>query len=955
MVAPQDSNAIGKAIGRIDVDISALIAARDNAVRAGREISNALKGIGPSTDQGVRQAESGLQRLNRQLDTIASKGSLAFGTFIAGGVKSANTVGQLETKFRILVGSQKQANIEAEKLRGYAEDTNQPYLKVLESASMLQTAIKGTRVDLQEITSIASRLSIKSPEQGPLGAGIALQEYVSGDYMSLVRRFELDRATLQKIRQEANGDVQKMVEGLDEYLTKLGLTNDALKEMGEFEAFGLLKDDLQQTMAVGFDPFLRDFLIPASKGVRELIQEMREFNPELLKVATTLAAIAGTGAALKGGIPLLGIPGIKGAKQLGVGGASIYGGVQLGTAIARQIPGSEVEGKSQSEAMQIIGERFKQTIGIIISGMSQFAKILAIGKAGLELLVAGIDGILTKISGAINLWAGQLMNAIDDIPGIKVARTSESTLDEFRAKRDAPIISQDKLNEIGQNLAKAGEDIDDVTLGLLDSLGLIKHVENEASKFMNQTLDWVNNLNVSAPPPDFSQEQIEAFAEFQDTLKEIETQAQEEREDALDKHEKAKTDIQAEYDRRLERMQDDEELRRTRAVQSRDRAISEALGRSADKESDIYAAHRDKLADLEGDFRASQIKGIQDHERRLQRMRRDNDLARMKAAARLDFQSIFEMDQRNKLRESDEREDFETRQRQRQTEYDEALAQEQAALSERLQANQDAEDARIDQIKQSFVESEALQAENRAIQLQRMQEDHQLQLAKMDEQHAERLAQIDEQAKERADLENQAFVDLFNQLAIDAGQHEDRLLGIHRRGQQQIERELTQWWNRQNRLLNLGSRGVAAGPSGNGRMGGYQNFQPDAIASTARVSANDLNHNPANRSRFIGLTLGGRSTGGEIRQTGAYQLEAGEGVLRRDVWAQAKRMMGGEMTQHGALAAMGGGRGGVTFGDFNMSNSFGDIGGYSKEEILNLIQRGTRSELVRVLQGYVGA
>jgi hypothetical protein len=81
--------------------------------------------------------------------------------------------------------------------------------------------------DLLQLDNIARRLAVIDPLQGFAGASIALKEFFSGDITSLSRRFEIDRKTLNSIK-DAGGQLEQL-QKLDEVLADLGISNAVLE------------------------------------------------------------------------------------------------------------------------------------------------------------------------------------------------------------------------------------------------------------------------------------------------------------------------------------------------------------------------------------------------------------------------------------------------------------------------------------------------------------------------------------------------------------------------------------------------------------------------------------------------------------------------------------------------------------------------------------------------------
>lgn len=110
--------------------------------------------------------------------------------------------------------------------------------------------------DLQQLDNIARRLAVIDPLQGFQGASIALKEFFSGDITSLSRRFEIDRKTLNSIK-DAGGQLEQL-QKLDEVLADLGISNAVLESR-------------TQTTAATYDQFgatLSNFTAYLGKGLQ---------------------------------------------------------------------------------------------------------------------------------------------------------------------------------------------------------------------------------------------------------------------------------------------------------------------------------------------------------------------------------------------------------------------------------------------------------------------------------------------------------------------------------------------------------------------------------------------------------------------------------------------------------------------------------------------------------------
>jgi len=97
----------------------------------------------------------------------------------------------------------------------------------IDALLVFQQMSNTTGVSVQKLNDIINLLALRDPAQGIQGATIALQELMSGDPMSLRRRFELPAKEVNKLANYA-GDANAQIAGLTELLAKQGITADIL-------------------------------------------------------------------------------------------------------------------------------------------------------------------------------------------------------------------------------------------------------------------------------------------------------------------------------------------------------------------------------------------------------------------------------------------------------------------------------------------------------------------------------------------------------------------------------------------------------------------------------------------------------------------------------------------------------------------------------------------------------
>jgi hypothetical protein len=101
----------------------------------------------------------------------------------------------------------------------------------IDSIRVLQLVANRTKADLADLTTTANLLATLNPAEGFQGAAFSLSELLSGDYASLVERFNLPRREVQAITEAlTNGTITyaQALEDVQTLLARQGITLDTL-------------------------------------------------------------------------------------------------------------------------------------------------------------------------------------------------------------------------------------------------------------------------------------------------------------------------------------------------------------------------------------------------------------------------------------------------------------------------------------------------------------------------------------------------------------------------------------------------------------------------------------------------------------------------------------------------------------------------------------------------------
>jgi len=323
------------------------IAIKDNFDEASKRARMTAKDISAS----FKGLQTSLQRIGRM--------TLPFQAMTAGGLAAAASVEQLNATVELLGGS-------LENLDKVADNLGITALQAREAAVGILPAIKGTNAGLEDTIRVISKLAVLDPFQGVEGGALAVREFLSGTYMSLVRRFELDRTKLKRVLDQANGDVGAMIEGLNELLSAAGVTDEGLLKLGENAStmFKNLLSDVKLLIAEAFMPLLKT-LKPILEGLRRFINDLRETNPELLElIAGVTALVAAIGALSFALAPIAGLIATLFSGPIGI--AAIIGAVATIAEVSNRV---NEQGLTVAEALQTVLVDIATGIGNFIAAL----------------------------------------------------------------------------------------------------------------------------------------------------------------------------------------------------------------------------------------------------------------------------------------------------------------------------------------------------------------------------------------------------------------------------------------------------------------------------------------------------------------------------------------------------------------------------------------------------------
>jgi hypothetical protein len=437
--------------------------------------------------------------------TLANIAINTFKTVVSAGVEAAQEMEIAGAQFRAV-------------FRGNAEAAEAALNRVLKlSKEVGQNLVGVSRAflpevenldQLEEILKIAAALAQFQPEQGILGARIALQEFLSGETRSLRRRFEVPQADIDRIKEafDTRG-IGGAIEELNNFLDRTGRSLDDLADTSSV-AFNRMREGFRQLAGVfgepivdaakeelddlnatfnDLEPTLRIIADAAGEVVGQFVDiigteiqsfienidfnNIIEFIIALQNVAESFGIMIGqldAGAVAGGGFNGF----IAGLTDLLFGLEAQFLNVALSIAETReQLSGfAEVGGKAAGVAEKIT-DIFGKGVGLSSGGNPA----LLPARGGLEALEKGL-GLTEKIAEGIADTDGKIQD-INEAIAESAERRKQFAIDIAAAFAN---IGQDDTS--GEDVANDIRTEDKALLKLLETLGLIAEAEKEAGE-----------------------------------------------------------------------------------------------------------------------------------------------------------------------------------------------------------------------------------------------------------------------------------------------------------------------------------------------------------------------------------------------------------------------------------------------------------------------------------------
>lgn len=195
-------------------ELAILITGQNLAGKALDEVNQGLGGLGRVASGAV----DGLGKLGLAGLGIQSVAGAARGLGETLGLGLANEMEQVRASIGAFTKDSALTEQVLQQVRTEANKTPFAFQEMATATAALMPVAKGAKVDLMALVKEAEILAASNPLQGLEGASFSLREAMTGDFTSIIERFNLSRSTIKALK--------------DEGVSNLDIVRRAMQEMG---------------------------------------------------------------------------------------------------------------------------------------------------------------------------------------------------------------------------------------------------------------------------------------------------------------------------------------------------------------------------------------------------------------------------------------------------------------------------------------------------------------------------------------------------------------------------------------------------------------------------------------------------------------------------------------------------------------------------------------------------
>lgn len=388
-----------------ELNVAIDILTRDRASKPIAAIKSALAGLGDAATAPTRALgalANGLGKLGLAGLGIQAVTGAAQGLAGALGVGLASELEQTRAQFMAFTKDAGLTERLLADVRREADRTPFSFRELAAATASLIPASKAAKVPLEELRDLAQILAASNPAQGLEGAALALREAVSGDFVSIVERFNLPRKRIQELRASGVPDLEAIRTAMKEMGLDASLVAGmATTATGRWSTFMDTIDSLRLALVT-----------PLFEGMKSGLAALQSILEENQGALTDFAASVGRGLGdLFSGLVRL-IPTV-------VDGVRTFIGALSGT--WQPAPGI-------TQFHSIVGV-IGQTIGVVRDGILTFIGAIqgtwepAPGIQTFHVLVGSLGQIIGTVRDGVLTFIGALQGDWQPAPGISAFHT----------------------------------------------------------------------------------------------------------------------------------------------------------------------------------------------------------------------------------------------------------------------------------------------------------------------------------------------------------------------------------------------------------------------------------------------------------------------------------------------------------------------------------------------------
>lgn len=408
-------------------NLDIIIRAQNLASSVLRQVQSDVGALGRAAG-GLRQGFDGLQKaMGAGLVAGAASGALALGGMAAGlgavvkgGLDVNTSLENVEAQLLAFTKSGDVAKSILNDIRVEAARTPFAFEEMARATASLLPAAKQSNVALMDLVKQAEILAASNPEQGLEGAAFALKEALSGDFMSIVERFNLPRQRLNQLKEEG----VPAIEAVSIAMREMGLDADLVANMaqtasGRWSTFWDTIDTLKATISQPIFDLIKEGLIG--------VQTWLDNNMGRLQELATLF-----GERLAGALRIVGVA-VQDVWQYGF--SALFTSFEDGSSHLSAL--LELFGLSEERAQELANSLFsaidavQSIVGPVAEAIAAFVSwrdvLIALGIVAIPVLWGIVAPILPIIAalGALVAAVALVRNAWEsDFGGIRTALTN---------------------------------------------------------------------------------------------------------------------------------------------------------------------------------------------------------------------------------------------------------------------------------------------------------------------------------------------------------------------------------------------------------------------------------------------------------------------------------------------------------------------------------------------------